>query len=95
MLPFIKQKIRNILNPDVNQYLEKQLIKKQDCSLLKFGTTYGPYTISVNFINSNSICYSFGAREDISFDCSLVKKFHCRVYIMDPTPRAFFHFQTL
>ena len=41
-----------------------------------------------NFLNSNSICYSFGLGEDISFDTQIIKKFNLKVFAFDPTPKS-------
>lgn len=64
--------------------------------LLRLGTVYGGWIIPANHdISAGSVCYSAGAGEDISFDCALAEHFHCRVRIIDPTPRAIQHFQNL
>lgn len=39
-------------------------------------------------INANSIVYSFGIGEEISFELSLVKEFGVEVFAYDPTPRS-------
>jgi FkbM family methyltransferase len=61
----------------------------------RIGTTYGGWSIPVNLLNSDSVCYLAGAGEDISFDVGIVNKFKCKVYILDPTPRAYSHFNLL
>ena len=59
------------------------------CSNLKsLGSKYGSWTIPLDFMNSNSICYCIGCGEDISFDLELIKTFNCDVYAYDPTPKA-------
>ena len=64
--------------------------------LLRLGTVYGGWIIPADAgLTSDSICYSVGAGEDISFDCALVERFHCQVRIIDPTPRAVQHFNNL
>lgn len=64
--------------------------------LLRLGTKYGGWIIPVDAgLSADSICYSAGAGEDISFDCALVERFHCRVRVIDPTPRAIQHFGNL
>jgi FkbM family methyltransferase len=64
--------------------------------LLRLGTAYGGWVIPVDAgLNPDSICYSAGAGEDISFDCALVEHFHCQVRVIDPTPRAIQHFNNL
>ena len=64
--------------------------------LLRLGTPYGGWIIPQDSgITADSVCYSAGAGEDISFDCALAERFHCRVRIIDPTPRAIEHFEQL
>lgn len=64
--------------------------------LLRLGTAYGGWLIPTDAgLTSDSMCYSVGAGEDISFDCALVERFHCQIRIMDPTPRAIEHFHQL
>ena len=81
-----------------NQYYKKKLrtyISPTNLIHEKLGTTYGIGVIPANFLNSQSICYCAGAGEDISFDLDLLKKFHCNVFIFDPTPRAIKHYEEL
>lgn len=64
--------------------------------LLRLGTAYGGWIIPADAdLATDSICYSAGAGEDISFDCALVERFHCQVRVIDPTPRAIQHFSSL
>jgi FkbM family methyltransferase len=70
------------------------LFPSQD--LLRLGTAYGGRIIPANCgLSSMSVCYSAGAGEDVSFECALVERFHCSVRIIDPTPRAIQHFESL
>jgi FkbM family methyltransferase len=63
---------------------------------LRLGSEYGGWIIPAEpGLDENSVCYLAGAGEDISFDCSLVQSFGCRVRIIDPTPRAIEHFRQL
>lgn len=52
------------------------------------GTPYGGWTVPVGLLTDQSICYCFGAGEDISFDVTLVERLGCHVYTFDPTPRS-------
>jgi FkbM family methyltransferase len=70
-------------------------IKFKRIDIERIGTTYGGWSIPENFLNSDSVCYLAGAGEDISFDVGIVKKFNCKVYILDPTPRAYSHYELL
>ena len=73
----------------------KKYISKTNLTHEKLGTRYGIGIIPANFLNSQSICYCAGAGEDISFDLELIKKFRCKVFIFDPTPRAKKHYEEL
>jgi FkbM family methyltransferase len=81
-----------------NEYYKRKLrrdLTKTNLIHEKLGTQYGVGIIPVKLLNSHAICYSFGAGEDISFDLELIKKFKCKVYIFDPTPRAKNHYDEL
>ena len=49
---------------------------------------HGDWCLCANNITKDSIIYSFGLGEDVSFDLSLIAKFDVPVYGFDPTPRA-------
>lgn len=51
------------------------------------------WVIPDNLINRNSVIYSAGAGEDISFDVALVNRFGATIHIFDPTPRAMSHYE--
>ncbi|AZA51876.1 FkbM family methyltransferase [Chryseobacterium sp. G0201] len=53
-----------------------------------YGNDYGGFYISTEKLNKNSIIYSFGVGEDISFDEALINKFGCKVFAFDPTPKS-------
>jgi FkbM family methyltransferase len=64
--------------------------------LLRLGTVYGGWILPKDHgLTADSLCYCAGAGEDISFECELVERFGCRVWIIDPTPRAVQHFKDL
>ena len=52
------------------------------------GSSYGGWNIIPNSLNQDSIVYSVGIGEDISFDISVIKKYNCKLYGFDPTPRV-------
>jgi len=58
-------------------------VKKQWC-----GNQYGGFFITPNNLNENSVIYSFGIGEDISFDQELNSKFNCNIHMFDPTPKS-------
>lgn len=68
------------------------------CQIVKYGTDYGSFWLPINlndYMTSESIIYSFGAGEDISFDCLVSGKLKCHIHIFDPTPRAKIHFENV
>ena len=57
----------------------------------KLGTEYGGWYIPVNAVlDENSIVYSGGVGEDMSFDILLQDKYGCHI---DPTIKARAHFE--
>lgn len=55
---------------------------------LRLGSTYGGWNICPNYLSADSIVYSFGIGEDISFDLELIKHFGCNIYAFDPTTKS-------
>mgnify|MGYP001380326887 FL=1 len=52
----------------------------------KLGTNYGGWYIPKNInLNKNSIVYSGGVGEDMSFDLLLNDKYGCKMFLIDPT----------
>jgi FkbM family methyltransferase len=52
------------------------------------GSYNGGYAICLNGIGKDSVVYSFGLGDDVSFDLGLIKRFGCHVYGADPTPKS-------
>src|SRR5262245_54279277 len=46
------------------------------------------YCIRRNSLDARSVVYSCGVGDNISFDESLIARYGCRVYGIDPTPKA-------
>ena len=55
---------------------------------LHLGSEYGGYVVASACVNADSIVYSFGIGEDLSFDLALIERFGCTVHAFDPTPRS-------
>jgi FkbM family methyltransferase len=53
-----------------------------------YGSSYGGWSVYAKALNSQSIVYSFGVGEDISFDLDLMRQHNCPIYAFDPTPRS-------
>jgi FkbM family methyltransferase len=52
------------------------------------GNEYGGFFVHPDKLNNNSIVYSFGIGEDISFDQSVIDNYGCNVFAFDPTPKS-------
>lgn len=62
--------------------------------MLKLGTNYGGWLIpEKNILNKDSIVYSGGVGEDISFDIKLQSKYGCNIVLIDPTQKAINHYE--
>jgi len=62
--------------------------------MMKLGTDYGGWYIPIkNMLNKESIIYSGGVGEDISFDIKLQSKYNCNIYLIDPTVKSIKHFE--
>lgn len=54
----------------------------------RLGTEYGGWDIPTNIgFDENSIIYSGGVGEDISFDLKLQNKYNCYIILIDPTQK--------
>lgn len=52
------------------------------------GNSYGGFYIANDSLSNNSIVYSIGTGEDISFDLDIIKKYNCKIFAFDPTPKS-------
>jgi FkbM family methyltransferase len=52
------------------------------------GTEYGKHYVTLELLNKDSIVYSFGIGEDISFDLEIINRIGCNIWGFDPTPKA-------
>jgi FkbM family methyltransferase len=64
------------------------LRKGVKCKHIWYGNRYGGFYVCPEFLNENSIIYSFGIGEDISFDKTIIENHDCQVFGFDPTPKA-------
>jgi len=55
---------------------------------LELGSAYGGYAVCPTGLGPDSIVYSFGIGEDVSFDLELIGRFGMTVHAFDPTPRS-------
>ena len=55
---------------------------------VRIGSEYGGWTICPSRIGFDSIVFSAGIGEDITFDTELIKQYCCSIRAFDPTPRV-------
>jgi FkbM family methyltransferase len=53
-----------------------------------YGIVGAGFFVHEGAMSADSVVYSFGVGEDISFDNELIKNFNCKIYAFDPTPRS-------
>jgi FkbM family methyltransferase len=58
------------------------------CRTVFIGSEYGGWNVSVDLLGPDSVVYSFGVGEDITFDLGLIAKFGLTIHAFDPTPRS-------
>lgn len=58
------------------------------CNHNWYGKKHAGFYVCDDILNKDSIIYSFGVGEDITFDVALIAKFSCHVYAFDPTPKS-------
>lgn len=57
-------------------------------NITKLGSEYGKHYAVLDFLNKNSLVYSFGIGEDITFDLELMNRIGCEINAFDPTPKS-------
>ena len=78
----IKSYIKVILGKEYPFKCEIQLNK------IWAGNHYGGFYVCPDYLDSQSVVYSFGIGEDISFDKHLIDAYDCTVHGFDPTPSS-------
>lgn len=58
------------------------------CPTIRLGNDYGGWAVNPELLTKDSVVYSFGIGEDISFDLALIERVGCTVHAFDPTPRS-------
>ena len=83
----------NPLRTIAKNFAQRNVVKLKN--LVYLGSDNQGYFLPDNYLSSISICYCVGAGTDISLDVELVTRFNARVFIFDPMPYAFDHFNNL
>lgn len=72
----------------LRQWLKKPRYQLTRLHIDRLGSDYGKACVISALLDRNSIVYSVGIGEEISFDEQLMAKTQCQVFGFDPTPRA-------
>jgi FkbM family methyltransferase len=54
----------------------------------RLGSSYGGTSVPLERLSVDSVVYSAGVGEDVTFDLALIEKVGCKVWAFDPTPRS-------
>lgn len=82
----IKRELRHLVYRLSGEYT--YLNPRVRCNHAWYGNSYGGFYACPDLLNSNSVVYSFGIGEDISFDEAILRRHACQVYAFDPTPKS-------
>lgn len=86
MNEMIKSKIRRLIKLLTGQV--SHLTRTVNVTKKWYGNNYGGFYVCPEFLNENSIIYSMGIGEDISFDTAVIENHNCHVFGFDPTPKS-------
>jgi FkbM family methyltransferase len=86
------QHLRRLVNVLEGQdiWQETQIRRKR----IVLGNARACWRVCPSGLSNESVVYSFGVGEDISFDLELIRRFGVRVHAFDPTPRSIQWVQT-
>jgi FkbM family methyltransferase len=68
--------------------LARALTPRFKTPVIRLGSEYGGWIIPQDLITSESVVYSAGVGEDVTFDLELIALTGCQVWAFDPTPRS-------
>jgi len=82
--------MKNKIKYFIKVLLRKELVSKVQVNVPVqwYGNKNAGFYIYSKYLDNNSIVYSFGVGEDISFDLQLINSFQCKVFGFDPTPKS-------
>jgi FkbM family methyltransferase len=67
---------------------QKHLRATRTCPKVWLGGEYSGFFVNPDLLSPESIVYSFGVGEDISFDREVISRYGCHVFAFDPTPKS-------
>jgi FkbM family methyltransferase len=87
-LPTLKRLVKVALGRDV--FFRPQVV----CPKLHYGNPANDWTFCPTGLTKQSVLYSFGVGQDVSFDLAMIRNFGLNVYAFDPTPKSFAWLET-
>lgn len=79
---YVKRGLRVLLGKDLYQGVQCKVATETH------GSEYGAWVVHPDMLDANSVVYSFGVGEDISFDLALIEHYGLTVHAFDPTPKS-------
>jgi len=82
----VSRKIKRVFKTLVG----KDFFPRIDCQCKKerLGSKYCGWEVAADKVTKDSVVYSFGVGDDVSFDIELINRFGVVVHAFDPTPRS-------
>jgi FkbM family methyltransferase len=68
--------------------IDRLRVQRGDLGLERLGSEYGGWWVPVSLLGRESVVYSVGVGEDVTFDEELHRRCGCTIHAFDPTPRA-------
>jgi FkbM family methyltransferase len=59
-----------------------------ECPQVRHGSSYGGWVVNPELIRADSVVYSFGLGEDVTFDLALIETYGVEVHGFEPDPRT-------
>lgn len=81
MISYLRKLARKIFRPPLHAV-------EVSVDHMVLGSTYGGWPVVPDLTDRNSVVFSFGIGEDISFDLDIIEKFGCQVMGFDPRPKS-------
>lgn len=63
-------------------------VRQHSYSLTMCGNSYGGFMVALDELNNESVVYSFGIGEDLSFSEDIMDTINCSIFAFDPTPKS-------
>lgn len=88
MLKNTKDTILRKINFHLKRWKGDYDFLRKDVKIRKkwLGNHYGGFNVATDFLNKDSVVYSFGIGQDVSFDLAVIEQTNAQVFGFDPTP---------